>query len=136
MTSERRWWPDFLLDEVMPEGCASPDAWLAPAENGDLIMRLNGASAWSTALKPDIALPLLERWHTNPAALPLASILGTAILGQPVRAWEIVDQFGAVLNDSDRAEHCNFAWPMTGIIPLEPIAPARGAQGFWDWRPE
>lgn len=39
MTSERRWWPGFLLDEIMPEGCASPDAWLAPDENGVTTLR-------------------------------------------------------------------------------------------------
>lgn len=106
------------------------------SEIADLIMRLRGPDAWSTALKPDIAAPLLERWHANPAFLPVASILGTAILGDPVWAWEIVDEFSGTLNDSDRAEHCNFAWPLTAIIPFEPIVPARGAQGFWDWRPE
>jgi hypothetical protein len=30
----RRWWPHFLIDEVTPEGRISPEAWLAPDENG------------------------------------------------------------------------------------------------------
>lgn len=30
----RRWWPSFLLDEVMPEGRERPEDWLSPAENG------------------------------------------------------------------------------------------------------
>ncbi|WP_287149604.1 ASCH domain-containing protein [Mesorhizobium sp.] len=104
------------------------------AEIADLIIRLRSAEAWSTALKPE-ALAMLERWHSNPHALPLASIIGTAVLGQPQRAFEIVAEFGARLNDSDRHEHSNWAWPLTAIEPLEPIQPAKGAQGFWDWRP-
>lgn len=103
------------------------------AELADLILRLRSPEAWSTALKP-AALEMLERWYSNPAALPLASIVGTAVLGEPRRAFEIVGEFGARLNDSDRDQHSNWAWPLTGIETLEPIQPAKGLQGFWDWR--
>ncbi|TPL30221.1 ASCH domain-containing protein [Mesorhizobium sp. B2-4-7] len=105
------------------------------AELKDLIIRLRSSDAWSTALKPE-ALAMLERWHSNPAALPMASILGTAVLGEPKRAFDIVAEFGATrLNDSDRDEHANWAWPLTDIEPLQPIQPAKGLQGFWNWRP-
>ncbi|MER9875622.1 ASCH domain-containing protein [Mesorhizobium sp. M0195] len=103
------------------------------AELADLIIRLRSTESWSTALKPE-ALAMLERWHSNPFALPLASIIGTAMLGEPKRAHDIVAEFGAKLNDSDRDEHTNWAWPLSDIVPLEPIQPAKGLQGFWDWR--
>lgn len=102
-------------------------------EVADLITRLRSGDAWTTALRPEIALPLLERVLTSPGVLPLASVLGTAILGEPKRAFEIVAEFGAQLNDSDRDEHANWAWPLTDILPLEPYRPAKGMQGFWDW---
>lgn len=105
-------------------------------EVADLIMRLRGPEAWSTALKPELALPLLERIHANPGMLPLASVIGTAILGEPKRAFDIVAEFGATLNDSDRDQHCNWAWPLTDIRALDPYQPAKGLQGFWNWRPE
>lgn len=105
------------------------------AEIADLIVRLRSAEAWTTALRPEIALPLLERWHSTPALLPLSSILGMAVLGEPRRAHEIVEEFGARLNDSDRDQHSNWAWPLTAIEVLEPYQPAKGAQGFWEWRP-
>jgi hypothetical protein len=101
----------------------------------DLLTRGLSCEAWTTALKLDIALPLLDRWLTSPGQLPLSSILGTATLGEPQRAFDIVSEFGAQLNDSDRNEHCNWAWPLTDIEVFEPILPARGAQGFWDWKP-
>jgi hypothetical protein len=101
----------------------------------DLLTRGLSSEAWTTALKLDIALPLLDRWLTSPGQLPLSSILGTATLGEPRRAFDIVSEFGARLNDSDRSEHCNWAWPLTDIEVFKPFVPARGAQGFWDWKP-
>lgn len=105
------------------------------AEIAELIARLNSDAAWSTGLLREIALPLLERWHLSPASLPLSSILGTAVLGRPVSAFDIVHEFGAQLNDSDRDEHGNFAWPVSEIETFTPIAPAKGMQGFWNWLP-
>lgn len=102
------------------------------AEIRDLLIRLRSAMSWSTALVPEIATPLLERWSLSPTALPLGAILGTAVLGQPVRSSEIVHQFGGPVADSDRIEHCNWAWPLSEIEVLEPYVPMRGAQGFWD----
>lgn len=103
-------------------------------EISDLLMRLRDPEdAWSTALHASTASPLLERWHAQPGSLPLSSVLGTAVLRPARSAWEIVEEFGAKLNDSDRAEHANWAWPLTDIEALQPIAPARGAQGLWEW---
>lgn len=90
----------------------------------------NNASGLDVA----IALPLLERWSQDPLALPLAHVLGTAVLGDPIRAYEIPAFAGSFVNDSDRDEHANWAWPLSAVEPLMPPEPARGAQGFWSWR--
>lgn len=102
-------------------------------ELADLILRLRGPEAWTTGLGPE-ALPLLDRWHANPDGLWLASGLGTALLGAPKRANTITAELGGPVNDSDRDEHANWAWPLTDIQPFEPPVPAKGAQGFWNWR--
>lgn len=104
------------------------------AEVSDLLMSLSGPQAWTTCLRPEIARPILERLHAAPKAAVLSHVVGTAVLGEPVRADAIVGEFGGTLNDSDRAEHCNWAWPLTDIVPCEPPVPATGAQGFWPWR--
>lgn len=75
-----------------------------------------------------IAIPILDR---TPARLPLSSILGTAMLGEPTRN-PVVDGYHLVA-DSDRTDHLNWGWPLTDIEVFEPPVPARGAQGFWDW---
>lgn len=106
------------------------------SEVADLLLRLRSAEAWTTCLRPEIALPILEKVHTTPQVLPLSHMLGTAVLGAPIRADEIVGEFGGVLNDSDRDLHSNWAWPLGEIQPLEPPVPARGAQGFWNWAGE
>lgn len=143
-------WASLIVAGAKPyefRGWAAPHAYRGrdlaihagarPVKRGeiaDLIYRLrNPAEAWTTCLKPD-ALPLLERWHSNPGMLPLSSVLGIVRLGEPLRAHEIVGEFGGRLNDSDRDQHSNWAWPVTDMRPLAPIAPARGAQGFWNWR--
>jgi hypothetical protein len=96
-------------------------------EIAELLLKLSGGDRNHTGLVPEIALPLLERWHTAPASLPLASGLGTATLGQARSARAF---FG---NDSSRDEHFNLAWPLTEIRPFDHPVPARGAQGFWVW---
>jgi hypothetical protein len=99
-------------------------------EIDNLLLRLLGPTAWMTGLKPD-AIPLLERWRKDLGILPLSSIVCTAILGEPVSAGTIVHEFGGPVNDG---EHSNWAWPMLNPQPMEPIVPARGAQGLWEWK--
>lgn len=103
------------------------------AEVQDLLMRLAGPEAWSTGLRADLARPILERVLTAPGVLPLSSVVCTAVLGAPRRANEIVFEFGGPVNDSDRGAHTSWAWPLAEIDRLEPPAPTRGAQGFWQW---
>lgn len=99
----------------------------------DLIGRLRQPDAWrETGLERELALPLIEQALADPARLPLASILGTTRFGTPVKAVEL---FGdAADRDSDRIDHQVWAWPLSEITPLAPIAPARGRQGFWTWK--
>lgn len=99
----------------------------------ELILQLRSPEAYFTGLKPE-ALPLLEGWLQNPGRLPLSSILGTAVIGEPRRDAELLAEFGGPVMDSDRAEHHNWAWPLSDIEHLEPFHPAKGALGFWDCR--
>jgi hypothetical protein len=100
----------------------------------DLLRRLkNPEQAWSTALRPDLTIPALEALLVPPTRAVLSHMLCTAVLGVPKRGWEIVPEFGGVVNDSDREEHSNFAWPLLDIEPLVPPIAMIGAQGFWNW---
>lgn len=85
-----------------------------------------------TALDAAIALDLLDRWMTAPAMLPLASGLGTAVLGE-ARSARVLHGAGKIVADSDRIDQHVYGWPLTDIHPFEPIVPCRGFQGFWDW---
>lgn len=98
-----------------------------------MIMHLNGPKAWETGLKPE-ALAWLQRARLDPSSLWRSVVLGTAVLGEPVLASSIVSEFGATVNDSERMEHSQWAWPMLEVEPMEPPIAARGAQGFWNWR--
>lgn len=102
-------------------------------EIADLILRLRGPEAWTTGLRAE-ALPLLEAWHANPQTLWLSAVVATAVLGEPVLASKITAELGGPVNDSDRDEHSNWAWPMLEVERVEPPVPAKGAQGFWEWR--
>lgn len=100
----------------------------------DLLARLNDpATAWSTALKPEIAIPALEALLVPPTTAVLSHMLCTAVLGVPKRGWEVAPEFGGLVNDSDREEHSNYAWPMLDVQPLIPPIAMNGAQGFWNW---
>lgn len=100
----------------------------------DLLRRLQlPAEAWSTGLKPDIAIPFLEKVRVRPDALTLSHMICTAVIGTPVRSYEIAGEFGGAINDSDRDEHANWAWPLAQVEDLIPPRPMKGLQGFWNW---
>lgn len=106
-----------------------------------------GESAAQTCLKPDLAMPILERalltGTTNEFGyldlrgrgdLPWGAGLGTAICGEGRSGYDIAEEFGAEhVNDSDRDEHANYGWPMTDIEVWPEPVPARGSQGIWFW---
>lgn len=97
------------------------------AEVQDILLRLR-TEPEITGLDPTIALPILERALTQPGDLPLASGLATAVLGTPRLAADIHADLTGVEIDEDV-----WGWPLTDIRPMQPIVPARGAQGFWTW---
>ena len=103
------------------------------AEIADIITRINTSDAWTTCIHmtPD-TLRILDAWHANPGKLYTGCILGTAILGEPKKASEIVGEFGGVVNDSDRDEHFNWAWPLSDPHYLREPLPMKGMQGFWN----
>lgn len=81
------------------------------------------------------AVPFLERAHLTPGILPLSSVLGTAVMGEPKLAARLfADEIDP--NDSSRIDHSIWAWPMLDIERFDIPVPARGAQGFWRWQRE
>lgn len=83
-----------------------------------------------TGLIADIALPIVERAHVSPEALPRAAGLGTAMIRKAVPARTI---FSDKIADSSRIDQHVWAWPLEDIEVWEPIVPMKGAQGFWNW---
>lgn len=129
---EFRSWPAprrFVGQRIAIHAGARP---VKPAEVRELLARFDHDGAHGQALDVPRASALLESWLRGGVRLPLSSILCTAILGEPLSPKAVRDKLG---NDSDRAEHFNWAWPLTAIEPFRPFAPARGAQGFWNWTP-
>lgn len=76
------------------------------------------------------ALSLLERVWRDETTLPFGCALGTAILGQPARA---IDTFSTQM-DPDDINPDIWAWPLTDIIKFKEPIPAKGMQGFWNWK--
>ena len=74
----------------------------------------------------EAALPLLERLLREEVTLPLGVGLGTAVLGEPVKA-------SALYPDSERVDHHMWGWPLSNPRTFEPVIPCRGFQGFWPW---
>lgn len=97
----------------------------------DLIYRLEARQALGTALKAELALPLLQKVRQG-LELPLGHVLGTAFLGIPTPSRSLPGTpAGAEINYLGQ-----YAWPVTKFEALEPPQPFKGAQGFWDWWPE
>ena len=127
------------------------------AEIRALLIQLGPREICKSGLIADAAAPILHRARAElqrrranltaaerdlyeeiglqfPASLPLASIIGTATLGEPTKNPIVSGRH--LVADSDRVDHLNWAWPMLDPAPVEPTVPARGAQGFWRWRVE
>lgn len=91
----------------------------------------------------EAAVPFLEQLHlrlasrrrrrTGPAMVPLAAVLGTALLGKPIECRTLFGPGVLTYPDSDRVEHQAWAWPLTQIERFDIPVPARGKQGFWPW---
>lgn len=101
----------------------------------DLLLRLHSPHWRETGLVREPSIAILERILPSPAALPLSSMVCTAVLGDPIRGADLAKRLGLpAVNDSDRDQHTNWGWPLTDIERLNPFIPARGAQGFWKWK--
>lgn len=105
---------------------------IRPSEVNGIISAIREAG-WRVCLDPEKALPLLEKVLADPDCLPLSAIVATAMLGWPESAEKVATRYGApAVNDSDREEHFNYAWPMRDVQPLLPPIEAKGMQGFWN----
>lgn len=112
-----------------------------------LLAILQSRRAWQTCLKPETAIPLLERVLSAPDVLPRGAIICTAVLGEARNGFDVAREFrrgqleqmaGDVdgkINDSDRDQHANFGWPMGDVEVVMPPVEHRGAQGWSEWNP-
>lgn len=98
----------------------------------DLIYRLEHEDGEGTALKAEIALPLLQRVLLHPGSMPHSAVVCTAFMSRPRKASAL---FGGQVADSDRIEQHIWGWPLSDVQRLEPPEPAAGKQGFWHWQP-
>lgn len=101
-----------------------------PDELRDILDRID---AGESALDAKLAEKLVCAELLTPIgipALPLSAALGTAILGEPKRSFDL---FKHIVADSDRLDHQMYAWPLSDIQPFPSPVPAAGAQGFWNW---
>lgn len=106
-----------------------------PHEVKDLLERLDDP-ACTTGLVADKARALLERLAAAPkcrGVIELSAGLGTAVIGIPQVCTDVMPGWKGLVADSDRLEHCRWAWPMTEILPWERPVRARGNRGFWQW---
>lgn len=82
-------------------------------------------------LKGDV-VEFLREMAAHPERLPLGAGIGTAVLGESVRADRLwPEEFSG---DRDRIDRANFALPMMDVERWAPVVPARGFQRFWTWK--
>jgi len=111
------------------------------AEIADLLNRLDRPEGEDfTGLVREPAGRLLQRIWKQPRdgfqCLELGAGLGTAIIGKPCIAGMLLKSKTAIdslPHDSDRGEF-NWAWPLNEVEVFDSPIPARGMQGFWEWR--
>lgn len=105
-----------------------------PMREAELLDIFERIEAGESALVPELALPILTRaiegLRAGRQVLPLASGLGTMVLGTPQLARQ---KFAGKVADSDRIDEHLWGWPVSDPLHFEPIVPRRGAQGFWNW---
>lgn len=95
-----------------------------PAEIRDLLERIDRVETFVNPAARD----LLESWSIHD--YPRRCIVATAVLGQSLPPARVAGLAGYG-NDSGRAEHFNWAWPMDRVRALGEPIPCRGAQGFF-----
>ena len=93
----------------------------------DILVRIDEGES---ALVGDIARPFIERVLDGEERLPFAAALGTAVIGQPQKSFDL---FKHIVADSDRLDQQMYAWPVSGVQAFPAPVSAAGAQGFWNW---
>lgn len=91
-------------------------------------MRMTGGSTDPNEVRLQEWAERVEEMRPN---IILSAGLGTAVLGDPQKAAELFD---APTNDSYRADHSIWAWPLHDVVIWDEPAPMKGAQGFWSWK--
>lgn len=107
---------------------------IRPAEVRDLLARLDD-EANTTGLVAEIARPLLERLMAAAkcrGVIEMSALLGTARIAAPVLSADLKPAWADLIADSDRLEHCNWAWPMYEVRRFPEPKPMGGHQGFWN----
>ncbi len=128
----RRWdysarFPSLVGQRIVIHAAARK---MVAAELYDILARIeDGESALEHGALPILA-HALTGVNVKEQRLPLSAGLGTAILGRPVRAFDL---FKDKVADSDRLDQHIFAWPLTEIKQWMPPIDCRGMQGFWNW---
>jgi hypothetical protein len=120
-----------------------------PKEVRALVLGLKGGFGLDRpALIAEPAIALLERVERGLVEakrptlarqafqLPLGAVIGTAVVGQPMRGDACARELGMAVagNDSDRDGTFNWGWPMLDIEPMLPPVEVSGAQGLWEFR--
>jgi hypothetical protein len=106
---------------------------IKPAEIDDLRRRLDDPIC-STGLIADKARVLLDRLgnaYKCRGVIELSALLGTVRIGEPKLSVEAMPSWRGEIGDSDRLEHCQWAWPMLDVRPMAPV-PMKGWQGFFN----
>ncbi len=95
--------------------------WRAACDGAVAVLGTNRAEATARARA------LLATARRLPSVLPTGVLLGTVLLGTPVRAVDLLGRdFGSVT-----VKFGAWAWPVTDPVPLDHPLPLRGNQGFW-----
>ncbi len=98
----------------------------------DILGRIDDGTS---SLDVSIAKPILERVirevgrDRKALPLPCAAVLGTAVIGKPVRCTEL---FAGKI-EADLIDPEKWAWPLTDIVRFDAPVDYRGAQGFWEF---
>lgn len=101
-----------------------------PVKKGELQDIIERIDEGESALVSKIARPFVEKILAGEIRLPMASALGTAVIGQPQNSFEL---FKHIVADSDRLDQQMYAWPVSDVQAFPSPIPAAGAQGFWNW---
>ncbi len=129
-------------DGVKPGDRIAIAAGARPIQESEVVDLLNRLDdeAGSTGLIVAKARPFLQRIldyrcgrlpiRTTPNPCPLRIIVCTATIGEPKLSIDVMPKWKKFLNDSDRLEHSQWAWPMLDVEPTEPI-PSKGGRGFF-----